>query len=180
MRTAQGRRSFDQLEAIGKEDADQRAALDIEHPLDLSTVGRHPLERQCAGSGALVADRELVWLSVIQELHHDARGLRAEADHLAIAAGPRRARGATKVDGLKQVGLAGAVGPMHNGQSLSESCLGASVGAEVAHLDADDPHVSGPRRSARGVWRQGQAGQGRRERGVLCTRATEDAEMRRP
>ena len=52
---AQRRRTLDQLEPVGQEDAHQRPGVDVEQALDGRAVGAHPL-----GLPGLEADRELV------------------------------------------------------------------------------------------------------------------------
>ena len=64
----------------------------------------------------------------------------AAAHQLALVRRARRRAGAAEVDGLEQVGLAGAVGADHHGQPARQLQLGRLVVAEVAQLEAGDEH----------------------------------------
>ena len=61
----------------------------------------------------------------------DAGGLLPKAHQLPLVAGAQRMPGAAEVERLQQVGLAGAVGPMQDGQTLPKVRLGAGICAEI-------------------------------------------------
>ena len=62
----------------------------------------------------------------------DACGLLPKAHQLALIAGAQGVAGATEIERLQQVGLAGAVGPMKDGQALAEVRLSTGVCTEIA------------------------------------------------
>ena len=135
MGASDARRALEQLEAVGHEDAEQRAVLDVEQSLDRRAVGAQalgwpgwkPTLSSCGRPSSSSSTRH-------------AGGVGVEAHELALVARPRRASGAAEVDRLEQVRLAGAVGAVDDGQTLTEGDLGARVGAEVAQLDAEHAH----------------------------------------
>ena len=147
MRAAQRRRALDELEPIREEDADQGPVRCIEQAL-----GRCPVDLEPLGLPRLEADAELVLAVAIAPVDldtHRAPGARVEAQQLALVGGPARAPGAAEVQRLEEVRLAGAVGPVHDGEPLAQPDLGRGVAAEVAHAQAGHHH-GGLRRS--GGW----------------------------
>ena len=61
----------------------------------------------------------------------DPGGLLAKAHELALVASAQRVSGAAEVEGLQQVGLTGAVGPVKDGEALPEVRLGPGICAEI-------------------------------------------------
>ncbi len=163
MGTANAGRTLEQLQAIGHEHAQQRTLLDVEQALDGRPVGAHAL-----GLPRLEPNAQLVGVLAIAQLHAHARGTLPEAHQLALVAGARRASGAAEVQRLQQVGLAGAVRSVHDGQALPQRRLGAGVGTEVAQLHAGPaPHLIARARHAVAV---GQADQETRGSAVVLRR----------
>src|SRR5439155_12232510 len=139
MRAAQRRRALHQVETVGREHAEQGALLALQRALERGAVaGNHLLGAPLPVN--LQADAQLMPFALILDPHHDARRAGAEAHQLAIVARARGARCAGEVDRLQEVGLPRAVGPVHDRQARAELCVGAGVGAKVAHLHAEHPH----------------------------------------
>ena len=137
-----GRWPLQELETVGHEDAHEWSGLDVEQALDGGPVGGHPLDRLAAAGQRPEPDAQLMGMRVVEQPHDDACGLRAEAHELAIVARARRSGGAAEVERLQQVGLTHPVRSVDYGEALADRRLGARVGAEVAHLHADDAHGS--------------------------------------
>ncbi len=100
----------------------------------------------------------------------------SESERDPAGAGPRRRTGLRPGAATDGFGLIG----MRERAELAGGTPGAAERPGRGHDDRRrDPrrHREGKAEKAHRAW--DQAGQGRRERGVLCTRATEDAEMRR-
>ncbi len=138
---ANARWALEQLQALGHEDAQQRSLRKLDQALDGRAVTAHALDRARVLGQRAVADGQLVLALAVADTHADPRSGLAEAHQLALVARPRRAPGAAEVDRLEQVGLARAVGPVHDGQARPERGLGAGVGAKVAQLDAEHAHA---------------------------------------
>jgi len=170
----------------------QRGQYRLERALGLGAGSRRPAQDTAAGRALLAAVGEV-----------EVRGERPPRVHEAV-----HERGLTVDDGAlpgPARGLALAISAPAPGASTSaieitvpaESLraaellatlgeplrqAGAALGAalQAAPLGASTEPARECVTSAGPQGDEGQAGQGRRERGVLCTRATEDAEMRRP
>src|SRR4029077_12715487 len=136
------RRALQQLEPVRQKDAQERPELDVEQPLHGSPVGAHQLHRTRVSVGRSEADAQLVRALAVAALNDNAGGLLSEAHELALVAGAWRTGGASVIERLQQVRLAGAVRPVYDRQARPETGLGACVGAEVAHLHADEVHLA--------------------------------------
>ena len=136
VRAAQRRRALDELQAVGHEDADERAHLDVDEALDEDAVGLQALRLARAE-----ADRQLVRAALaVAQVDLDACGGGVEADDLALVGGAARAAGAAEVQRLEQVRLAGAVAPVHHRQARPEVDVRALVATKVAQPQARDEH----------------------------------------
>ncbi len=150
MGASNARGALQQLQAVGLEDAEERAEWDVHETLDGGAVGGHALGPPRAIRLAAVGDGELVLAALLVTADDHAGGLGVEADQVTVVAGARRAAGAAKVEALQQVRLAGAVRPVDDGQAGPEARFRAGVGAEVAELHAEHAHDAILTRS--GVW----------------------------
>jgi len=120
--------------------------LGVQQALDDDAVGAHALDRARSVRAGAIADAQLVLVLAVTAEDDHPRRLPVERDQLPLVARAGGAPRATEVERLEQVRLTGAIGPVHDGQPRPEPRFGASVGAKVAQLDADDAH---PQRSTR-------------------------------
>ena len=132
---AQRGRTFDELEPVGQEHADQGSRLNVEHALHGGTVGAHPL-----GFSGRVADGQLMGTVLGHGVDHHTRSPLAKPHDLTLVGGATGAAGAAEVQSFDQICLPGAVGAGDHGQALAELHAGTLVGAKVTHRDAHHPH----------------------------------------
>ena len=115
VRAAQRGRALHELEPVGEKTLTSGRSATSTQALDGRAVVAHALWARPADAEA---DSELVRRRRRRDrLSGPAQRARAEAHQLAVVAGAQRAAGAAEVEGLEQVGLAGAVRPVDHGQA---------------------------------------------------------------
>jgi hypothetical protein len=135
MSTANAGRALDELQAIGHEDAEERALGDVEQALHRSPVHRHALWLT-----RLKADRELVRAVAGEQADYDPGRGCPEAHHLAFVGGAARPTRAPEVQSLEEVRLAGSVGSPDDGDPLADGNLGGVITTEITDREREDSH----------------------------------------
>jgi hypothetical protein len=136
MRPPRGRGALHELEPLRKEHAHEGTQRDRRQAVD-----RIPVHTQVLGLAGLKADLDAVLPVVVSEVeHHPRHALTAAANQLPLVGGARRARRAAEVERLEEIRLARTIRARDDGEPLRELHLRALVVAEVAQLDARDPH----------------------------------------
>ena len=122
MRAAQSGLALDQAEAVGREDAGERAVLDVAEPVDRGTIAA-----QALWFARGEADGQLVGAVAVGARQHDAGRPRTETHEVALVRRPKRPRRAAEVQALEQVRLPRSVGSVDDRQARAECELGRAI-----------------------------------------------------
>jgi hypothetical protein len=120
-----------ELEPIRGEDAHEWASVEFGRAIEARAVRLDDLRR-----GALEGDLEPVFEGPVGHGRGDPRDRRVEANQLAVVRGPKRPADTCDVQGLQEIGLAGADRAFEHRHAVVEHELLALVVTEVPDAQA--------------------------------------------